>query len=78
MTKRTQIRTKFQNFILIAFVLLVSLQTASAQLMQAQSNINWSAFMSRHDLIWDELPLQWNEGEKSAKGINLFWFHSKK
>ncbi|HQR92007.1 MAG: hypothetical protein B7Y69_11025 [Sphingobacteriia bacterium 35-40-8] len=48
----------------------------SFQLLQAQSkipsaytkNIDWPLFMSRHDLIWEELPLQWNEGAFVGNG----------
>ena len=33
-----------------------------------QQSINWSEFMAQHDLIWDELPLQWNEGAFVGNG----------
>ncbi|NWJ50667.1 MAG: hypothetical protein HXX14_07375 [Bacteroidetes bacterium] len=33
-----------------------------------QLAINWPTFMAQHDLIWDELPLQWNEGAFVGNG----------
>jgi len=57
----------------------MSLQTVSAQLLQTKSNINWPAFMSRHDLIWEELPLQWNEGAFVGNGqIGMMIYVNKK
>lgn len=35
---------------------------------QAIRNINWPLYMAQHDLIWEELPLQWNEGAFVGNG----------
>jgi len=32
------------------------------------ATINWPAFLSRHDLIFEQLPLQWNEGAYLGNG----------
>jgi hypothetical protein len=33
-----------------------------------ENKINWSGFLSQHDMIWEELPLQWNEGAFVGNG----------
>lgn len=68
MIKRTKRSSKIQTFILSAVFLVMSLQTTLAQVIQTKSYINWPAFMSQHDLIWEELPLQWNEGAFVGNG----------
>ena len=35
---------------------------------QELTKIDWPAFMAQHDLIWEELPLQWNEGAFVGNG----------
>lgn len=35
---------------------------------QLKNTVNWPEFMARHDLIWEELPLQWNEGVFTGNG----------
>ncbi len=50
---------------------MFSNQTLQAQAKLTTSykaNIDWPAFMSQHDLIWEELPLQWNEGAFVGNG----------
>jgi len=43
------------------------------------SQINWPEFMSHHDLIWEELPLQWNEGAFVGNGqIGMMIYVNKK
>ncbi len=68
MINRTQHSRKVKNFISSVVVLLMSLHIVSAQIVQPKSNINWPSFMSQHDLIWEELPLQWNEGAFVGNG----------
>jgi hypothetical protein len=31
-------------------------------------HINWPVFMARHDLVWEQLPRQWNEGAFVGNG----------
>ena len=35
---------------------------------QVKAKLDWPAFMARHDLIWEEFPLQWNEGAFTGNG----------
>lgn len=51
-------------FTIIGFSLLLS-QTVNSQV---KSSINWPSFMAQHDLIFEELPLQWNEGAFTGNG----------
>jgi hypothetical protein len=51
-------------FTIIGFALLLS-QTVNSQV---KSSINWPSFMAQHDLIFEELPLQWNEGAFTGNG----------
>ena len=32
------------------------------------SNIHWPKFMAQHDLVWEEIPRQWNEGAFVGNG----------
>ena len=46
-----------KKIIQITFILSVFVCKA-----QVVSNINWPEFMAQHDLVWEEIPNQWNEG----------------
>ena len=35
---------------------------------QIKNKIDWPSFMAQHDLIWEEIPLQWNEGAFTGNG----------
>ncbi|MBP0903875.1 glycoside hydrolase family 95-like protein [Mariniflexile gromovii] len=35
---------------------------------QESNKIDWPNFMAQHDLIWEEIPLQWNEGAFTGNG----------
>ena len=35
---------------------------------QVKTEINWPDFMAQHDVIWEDLPLQWNEGAFCGNG----------
>lgn len=54
---------KYFAFLLIAF--LYHFSTLHAQV---QDKIQWEAFMAKHDLVWEEFPLQWNEGAFTGNG----------
>ncbi|MGE4489318.1 MAG: glycoside hydrolase family 95-like protein [Kiritimatiellales bacterium] len=43
----------------------VNFQVASDPL---QNEIDWPAFLAQHDMIWEELPYQWNEGSFCGNG----------
>ena len=36
---------------------------------QVQEKIDWSAFLGRHDLVWEELPKVWHEGAFIGNGL---------
>lgn len=47
---------------IICFGVLASIQA------QIEDKIDWPNFMAQHDLIWEEIPLQWNEGAFTGNG----------
>lgn len=49
---------------------LIALFTLTSLICQAEvkQKFDWKTFMSQHDLIWDEIPLQWNEGAFVGNG----------
>jgi hypothetical protein len=48
---------------LLALAYLASIAAASVP-----SEIDWPEFIGRHDLVWEETPLQWNEGGFTGNG----------
>lgn len=50
------------------FLTLVFLTNIIHVFSQKASDINWPQFMSRHDLVFEQLPLQWNEGAFTGNG----------
>lgn len=51
--------------VIIAFFFLISPGLLKCQV---KTEIDWPSFMAQHDLIWEELPLQWNEGAFTGNG----------
>lgn len=47
---------------------LLFLFLSTALFAQKTSDINWPLFMLQHDLVYEELPLQWNEGAFTGNG----------
>jgi hypothetical protein len=47
---------------IILIILSLSIQS------QVKSNVEWSTFMAQHDLVFEDLPLQWNEGAFVGNG----------
>ena len=41
----------------------------AAHAVELQTKINWSDFLSRHDLVWDELPKVWHESAFIGNGL---------
>ncbi|MCL5129613.1 glycoside hydrolase family 95-like protein [Algibacter sp. L4_22] len=54
---------KLQNVFL--FVMLLGVFQLQAQVV---NEIDWSKFLGQHDLIWEEIPMQWNEGAFTGNG----------
>jgi hypothetical protein len=44
---------------------------------QLQNKIDWPSFMAQHDLIWEEIPLQWNECAFVGNGQVGMSFYAK-
>ncbi len=53
-------------FFILLFSFITSLITPGYS--QVETKIDWPLFMSQHDLVWEQLPLQWNEGAFVGNG----------
>ena len=40
----------------------------AAETPLVKTEVDWPAFLGRHDLVWEQLPLQWNEGAFVGNG----------
>ena len=58
---------KARIWIIILLLLCRGVVPAKAN-STVESNVDWPAFMSQHDMIWEELPRQWNEGAFVGNG----------
>jgi alpha-L-fucosidase 2 len=54
-------RLAFSLFLAVAVV-----SNATAGLVEEE--IDWPAFLGQHDLVWEQLPRQWNEGAFAGNG----------
>jgi len=50
------------------FIKLLFFSLSTAVFSQKTNDINWPQFISRHDLVFEQLPLQWNEGAFVGNG----------
>lgn len=54
-------------------IVLSSLFACMAMIQPAHGSerlqVDWPAFMAQHDLVWEETPLQWNEGAFTGNGM---------
>ena len=54
---------------LLSALLLATLCSAiAAPPPRVTTAINWAEFLGRHDLVWEQLPRQWNEGAFVGNG----------
>ena len=53
-----------RSVILFLITALVSVQAADTPSVK----VDWPAFLGQHDLVWEQLPLQWNEGAFVGNG----------
>ena len=51
----------------LSIIVILFFQTTNIQ-SQKTANINWPEYMSRHDLVYEQIPLQWNEGAFVGNG----------
>ncbi|MBL7969760.1 MAG: hypothetical protein JNK09_22350 [Prolixibacteraceae bacterium] len=58
----------FHLFSKIFIALLLILNFSMKSNGQVLQKIDWPDFLSQHDMIWEELPLQWNEGAYTGNG----------
>ena len=56
---------RFSRIIIVLLLLLDLSLTGKGQVIE---KIDWPVFMAQHDLIWEEIPLQWNEGAFTGNG----------
>ncbi|WP_117882398.1 glycosyl hydrolase family 95 catalytic domain-containing protein [Aureibaculum luteum] len=49
-------------------VLVIVLLTFFRLQGQVIDNIDWPKFLGQHDLVWEEIPMQWNEGAFTGNG----------
>lgn len=63
--KMKKIHWLLKGFVLLLFVAMSSCTPKNATL---ENSINWPDFMAQHDLVWEETPLQWNEGAFTGNG----------
>ena len=62
--KNEKVGIRSESFFVIGFSFLFS-ETVNSKVKKP---IDWSKFMAQHDMIWEELPLQWNEGVFTGNG----------
>jgi hypothetical protein len=56
------------NFFLKNLLVAICLMVITNIQSQVKDKIDWPNFMAQHDLIWEEIPLQWNEGAFTGNG----------
>ncbi|MBP0903870.1 glycoside hydrolase family 95-like protein [Mariniflexile gromovii] len=59
---------KHHHFVAIVSFATLLFSACSSKKVVIERNINWPEFMAQHDLIWEETPLQWNEGAFTGNG----------
>src|SRR5262249_959174 len=42
---------------------------ASARAEEVRDGVNWTNFLSRHDLVWSSLPKEWHDGAFIGNGL---------
>ncbi len=62
------------KIVLSILVFVASIADSNAQV---QSKIDWPNFMAQHDLVWEEIPLQWNECAFVGNGQIGMTFYAK-
>lgn len=58
----------FEIFGISTLILTIFLCLTETVHSQVKSQIKWPDFLSQHDMIWEELSLQWNEGAFTGNG----------
>lgn len=55
-------------FRISTLILFIFLCLSASVDSQVKNQLDWPSFMAQHDLIFEELPLQWNEGAFTGNG----------
>lgn len=61
--------TKRVRFWLLAGIVLVFSSPIRAVTAQEESAVDWSQFLARHDLVWNQLPTNWESGAFIGNGL---------
>lgn len=61
--------TKRVRFWLLAGIVLVFSSPIRAATAQEESAVDWSQFLARHDLVWNQLPTNWESGAFIGNGL---------
>ena len=61
--KRERGMKKLSAVLVVLFGLLICVQAADIP-----NKVDWKCFMAQHDLIWDEMPLRWENGSFGGNG----------
>ncbi len=66
-------KSNFSKVYLFTMLLLLSVTS------QAQHNIDWPNFMTRHYMVWERLPATFREGPWTGNGLigSLLWYEKK-
>jgi hypothetical protein len=56
------------KFCVIGILIVIGLISCSSNEQTIDKWINWPKYMAQHDLVWEEIPLQWNEGAFVGNG----------
>ena len=57
-----------KTFLTLLALALFTLLKATAAPVAPQIEVDWPAFLGQHDLVWEQLPRQWNEGAFVGNG----------
>ncbi|MEN8117366.1 MAG: glycoside hydrolase family 95-like protein [Bacteroidota bacterium] len=68
----------FRKIILLTFLVLTVISCADK--IEVKENINWSDFMSRHDMVWERLPLEFREAPWTGNGLigSMVWYEKER
>ncbi|WP_347840825.1 glycoside hydrolase family 95-like protein [uncultured Draconibacterium sp.] len=61
-------RFKTTKHLSIVLLFVFALLSCTQKPKTIENTINWPEFMAQHDLVWEETPLQWNEGAFTGNG----------
>jgi hypothetical protein len=65
------ISTSAKRYVIAIFITLIALAAMPrvARPAELNSTVDWSKFLSRHDLLWNKVPSKWGEGAFTGNGL---------